>query len=65
LGGTNLFTAPDFSDPNKINSFLSSLVLPAMETYKYRGEVKTFLRHTARRAKRLYRRIKLKGTKLK
>jgi hypothetical protein len=65
LGGTDLFTAPNFGDPNKINSFLSSLVLPAMETFKYRGEVKTFLKYTARRVKRVYRRIKLKGTKLK
>jgi hypothetical protein len=65
VGGTKLFNAIDFSDPKNINSFLSSLVLPVMETYLYRREVKAFLRHTAAKARRLPLKIKLKGTKSK
>jgi hypothetical protein len=64
-GGPTLFNALDFSDPKNINSFLSSLVLPVMETYKYRREVKAFLRHTLYKTKRLRLKIKLKGTNFK
>lgn len=64
-----MFNALDFSDPKNINSFLSSLVLPAVETYKYRREVKTFLKHTYVKTKRIptkiYRKIIAKGTKSK
>lgn len=64
-GGTNLFNALDLSDPKNINSFLSSLVLPVVETYKYRREVKAFLRHTIAKIKSLPLKTKSKGTKFK
>jgi hypothetical protein len=65
LGGKNLFTALDLSDPKNLNSFLNSLILPLMETYKYRREVKALLKYTAVKIRRMPRKIKLKGTKSK
>ncbi len=60
-----MFNALELSDPKNINSFLSSLVLPMIETYKYRREVKTFLKYTAVKAKRFPHIIKLKCFKFK